>query len=182
MNTTTEIPGATSAAAPAAAADVTTTSPFRLKTILVPTDFSACSRKALQYALPFAQQQHSTIVLLYAAPIPSYAAAEFGGLDFTRLDGVLRNDGERRLSEFQSQEVPPEISSRCEVRVGAPDGAIVDAAQSLPADLIVISTHGHTGLKHVFLGSVAEHVVRNAPCPVLVVREREHEFLTGSKD
>jgi nucleotide-binding universal stress UspA family protein len=54
---------------------------------------------------------------------------------------------------------------------------IVGAAKKLESDLIVISTHGRTGLKHVFMGSVAENVVRLAPCPVLVVREHEHEFV-----
>ena len=54
---------------------------------------------------------------------------------------------------------------------------IAAAAKELDADLIIISTHGHTGLKHVFLGSVTENVARLAPCPVLVVREEEHEFL-----
>jgi universal stress protein A len=53
----------------------------------------------------------------------------------------------------------------------------VETARSLPADLIVISTHGRTGLKHILMGSVAEHVVQRAPCPVFVVREREHEIL-----
>jgi nucleotide-binding universal stress UspA family protein len=54
---------------------------------------------------------------------------------------------------------------------------IIEVARSLPADLIVISTHGRTGLNHVFLGSVVERVVQRAPCPVFVVREREHEIL-----
>jgi nucleotide-binding universal stress UspA family protein len=63
--------------------------------------------------------------------------------------------------------------------VGSPTLEIVEMARSLPADLIVISTHGRTGLKHVVLGSVAEHVVRRAPCPVLVVREEEHEILAS---
>ena len=54
--------------------------------------------------------------------------------------------------------------------------ALPAAAKELPADLVVMSTHGRTGLKHVFLGSVTDHVVRQAPCPVLIVRDREHEF------
>ena len=61
--------------------------------------------------------------------------------------------------------------------VGYCPRAIYEAAAKEGADLIIISTHGRTGLKHVFLGSVAENVVRLAPCPVLVVREHEHEFL-----
>ena len=54
---------------------------------------------------------------------------------------------------------------------------IVDSARMLKVDLIIISTHGYTGLKHVLLGSTTERVVRHAPCPVLVVREGEHEFI-----
>jgi universal stress protein A len=62
------------------------------------------------------------------------------------------------------------------VRTGFPSQEITQIAKNISADIVVISTHGHTGLKHVFLGSVAERVVRHAPCPVLVVRERERDF------
>jgi nucleotide-binding universal stress UspA family protein len=63
------------------------------------------------------------------------------------------------------------------LRTGQPHTEIVEAARELGADLIVLSTHGHTGLTHALLGSTAEKVVRHAPCPVLVVREKEHEFV-----
>jgi len=69
-----------------------------------------------------------------------------------------------------------QVSTETSVRSGQPAFEIIEAAKVLPADLIIMSTHGRTGLKHVFLGSVTEHVVRQAPCPVLVVRDREHEF------
>jgi universal stress protein A len=60
---------------------------------------------------------------------------------------------------------------------GVPYHEIVQAGQQFKADLIVLGTHGRTGLQHVFMGSTAERVVRHAACPVLVVREREHEFI-----
>jgi nucleotide-binding universal stress UspA family protein len=63
------------------------------------------------------------------------------------------------------------------VRTGTAFLEIAEAAKSLEADLIIIATHGYTGLKHLLLGSTAERVVRSAPCPVLVVREHEHEFV-----
>ena len=63
------------------------------------------------------------------------------------------------------------------VRTGVPYAEIAEAARALKADLIILTTHGYTGLKHVFLGSTAERVVRHAPCPVLTVREKEHEFV-----
>lgn len=68
------------------------------------------------------------------------------------------------------------------VTTGSPAAEIVGAATRLPADVIVISTHGRTGLKHVLLGSVAEHVVRHARCPVLGVRENEREFLAAQAE
>lgn len=66
------------------------------------------------------------------------------------------------------------------VRSGSPAFEIIEVAKFLPADVIVISTHGRTGLKHMLLGSVTERVVSRAPCPVLVVREREREFIASS--
>jgi Universal stress protein family len=65
-----------------------------------------------------------------------------------------------------------------QVRIGRPFHEIVTLAEALHIDLIIVATHGHTGLKHVFLGSTAERVIRHAPCPVLVVREKEREFVS----
>jgi nucleotide-binding universal stress UspA family protein len=67
------------------------------------------------------------------------------------------------------------------VRKGRPHREIVEAARTLKVDLIVISTHGYTGVNRALLGSVTERVVREAPCPVLVVREREHDFIKARK-
>ena len=151
-------------------------SPFTLKRILVPIDFSACSTKALQYALPLAKEHKAAITLLYVVA-PAYSAGEYGGIDYAQLDASMKDGGERELAKLALDEVRGEVSTDTLVRVGSPALEIVEIARSLPADLIVISTHGRTGLKHVVLGSVAEHVVQRAPCPVLVVREREHEIL-----
>jgi nucleotide-binding universal stress UspA family protein len=162
------------------------TSPFRLKRILVPIDFSDCSKKALRYALPLARQHEATITLLYVAALPAYYAVGDGGgfnyasfeADYVAIEAEMRASGEKRLSALAADETHGEVETNVLVRTGSPTLEIIDLARSLPADLIVISTHGRTGLKHVWLGSVAEHVVRHAPCPVLVVREQEHEFVT----
>ena len=69
------------------------------------------------------------------------------------------------------------IGAEALVRAGQPYYEITTAAKELDVDLIVITTHGRTGLKHALLGSTAERVVRHAPCPVLTVREREHDFI-----
>ena len=150
--------------------------PFRLKQILVPIDFSDCSKKALQYAIPLAKQHQSAITLLYVVP-PNYSLGEYGGLDYASLDAQMRASGDKQLAALVVDEVRGEVSADTLVRSGSPAVEIIQVAKALPADVIVISTHGRTGLKHVFLGSVAEEVVRRAPCPVLVVREQEHEFL-----
>lgn len=157
---------------------------FCLKKILVPVDFSDCSRKALQYAVPMARQNGSSLTLLYVGVLPDYLGLDGGGFDygiydpdFSAVEADLRASGQQRLDQLIAEQVPREVPCETLIQVGAPKSEILAAARNLPADLIILSTHGRTGLKHVLLGSVAEHVVREAPCPVLVVREREHEFL-----
>lgn len=151
-------------------------SPFKLKHILVPIDFSDCSKKALQYALPLAKEHQAALTLLYVVA-PAYGAGESGGVDYAQLEASMREGGEKELAKLAVDEVRGEVSAATLIRVGSPAREIIETARSLPADLIVISTHGRTGLKHVFLGSVAERIVQRAPCPVFVVREREHEIL-----
>ena len=155
-----------------------TTAPFRIKKILVPIDFSECAKKALEYALPLARQHMAEVVLLYVAPTPSYAGGEYGIIDSSALDAEICANSEKRLEAFVSSEIRADVTVKTITHTGSASAEIIDVASSLPADIIVISTHGYSGLKHVLLGSVAEHVVRHAPCPVLVVREKEHEFLT----
>ena len=159
-----------------AASRTTPRSPFKLKHILVPVDFSDCSKKALEYALPLAQEHNAVITLLFVVE-PAYGAGEYGGVDYSNLKRDAKEHGERELDKLATDELHRDVSVVSLVRTGSPSREIIEAAESLPADLIVISTHGRTGLKHVFLGSVAEHVVQRAPCPVLVVREREREIL-----
>jgi nucleotide-binding universal stress UspA family protein len=153
-------------------------SALKLKQILVPIDFSDCSKKALQYALPLAKEHEAALTLLYVVP-PAYGAGEYGGIDYAQLEASMREGGERELAKLAVDEVCGEVPADTRVRIGSPAANILEVARSLPADLIVISTHGRTGLKHVVLGSVAEHVVQRAPCPVFVVRECEHEILAS---
>lgn len=152
-------------------------SPFRLKKILVPVDFSDCSKKALQYALPLARQHGAGLVLLHVAPPPVYTVGEFGTVDSGALEEEMRKRSEQQLAAFEANEVGTGVPCERMLLMGDAAREIVRQAKEAEVDLIVISTHGRTGLKHVLLGSVAEHVVRRASCPVLVVREQEHEFL-----
>lgn len=151
--------------------------PFKLARILVPVDFSDCSRKALQYAVPLARQFGAGITLLHVVHVYYPSGSEFGMIDVPLLESDLRKGAETQLGALAEQEIGSQVPCRAEVRVGAAVPEIISAARRLESDLIILSTHGRTGLKHVFLGSVAENVVRLAPCPVLVVREHEHEFI-----
>jgi len=154
-------------------------SSFRLKRILVPIDFSDCSRKALQYALPLAKEHQAAITLLYVAA-PACGAGEYGAVDYGQWETSMKDSGANELAKLARDQIRGQVSANTLVCVGSPAWEIVEVARSLPADLIVISTHGRTGLKHVVLGSVAEQVVQRAPCPVLVVRECEREILASS--
>lgn len=148
---------------------------FHIKKILVPVDFSNCSKKALMYAVPFAKQFDATIMVVHVAPYcvqPSemvVADAQLLEANLSALNNLVR-------------EISGAAQVEARVRVGNPASEIVELAQESQTDLIIISTHGKSGLLHVFMGSTAERVVRHAPCPVLVVREREHEFVSGSPD
>lgn len=150
---------------------------FKLKKILVPIDFSECSRKALQYAVPFAKQFGASLTLLHVVHI-NYAGAEYGPIDFPLLERQLQENGEKQIAALVKKHIGDQVPAETLVRTGRAASEIVEAARELDIDLIIISTHGYTGLKHVFLGSTTENVVRYAPCPVLTVREHEHEFVT----
>lgn len=151
-------------------------SPFCIERILVPVDFSECSRKALRYAVPFAKQFGASLTLLFVTQV-NYAVGEFGVVDAPLMEGQVREAAEQAMDKLINEEIGGAVPATKQTRIGRPASEIAAAAKELNTDLIIISTHGHTGLKHVFLGSVTENVARVAPCPVLVVREEEHEFL-----
>ena len=164
----------------AAANDTRPKSAFQIQNILVPMDFSDCSKKALRYAIPLAKEHGAALTLLYVVPTPSYVIGEYGIETYLETQAEMRAKGGRELARLVVNEIKGEVPADSCVAVGSAAHHIVDVAKTANADVIVISTHGRTGLKHVLLGSVAEHVIRHAPCPVLVVREREREFLANS--
>jgi len=148
----------------------------RLKSILVPVDFSPCSLKALTYAVALAKEFDASVVLLHVAE-PWHAGERFASVG---QRGQLRQDAAQRLAQLVSGEVSPRVEARWFLREGVPGQVISDFARKICADLIVIATHGYTGLRSVLLGSTTQRVVQHAPCPVLVVRERQHEFITAA--
>lgn len=156
----------------------TALSPFKLKKILVPTDFSEFSDKALNYAVAFAEQFGARLILLHVVE-PAVYPENYMMVPqtFDDLNQNLINAAKERLAKVVLERISQRFEAESEIRLGRPYTEIVDAAKSKNVDLIIIGTHGYTGLKHVVLGSTAERVVRYAPCPVLTVREAEHEFV-----
>ena len=149
---------------------------FAIKTILVPTDFSDCSRKALRYAVPLARQFGAKIVLMHVAAF-QYAGSESDDLELPQIEKQIVAEYRQRLAKLGAQEAGANVRVDTIAWVGKVVPEIISAAKSIKADLIVISTHGGSCAGKLDLGSTTERVVRHAPCPVLVVREREHEFL-----
>jgi nucleotide-binding universal stress UspA family protein len=150
-----------------------------LHRILVPTDFSKYSHNALTYAAAFAEKFGAELYLLHVvqdlalfipeavsvAPPVTPPIEQMTAAVHEALQRVVR---EEDLGRFKVH---------CEVREGTPFYEIIQFAKESDIDLIIMGTHGHSGLVHVLLGSVTEKVVRKAPCPVLTVRDPEHEFV-----
>jgi universal stress protein A len=148
----------------------------RFERVLVPVDFSDTSRKALEAALPFARQFGASLTLLHVIE-PVVYPVDYLVVPPEMEDATiaLGREAKNRLAAMKvdaSQANGVEIDSI--TRTGRPYQEIIEAAKSLRADLIVIGTHGYTGLKKIYLGSTAERVMRHAPCPVLVVRDLDY--------
>lgn len=151
------------------------------KSILVPVDFSSASNKALAYAAVLAEQFDARLTLLYvrepaaSVGIDGFYPLMVGSEELTTAyQENLAKLAQRQLGDTRRVE-------KILVREGRAYFEIAEAARALKSDVIVISTHGYSGLSHVLLGSVTERVVRHAPCPVLVVREHENEFVGARK-
>lgn len=145
-----------------------------IRTILVPTDFSPPSLKALKYARALAKEFGAALHLLHVNDIAVEAPTLAPLFPANREMG---NKLRRRLHAIAAECALPIRGLRCHVRVGKAFNEVCDAARELRADLIITATHGYTGVTRVLLGSTAERIVQHSPCPVLVVREREREFI-----
>ena len=147
-----------------------------LKKILVPVDFSEPCLKALHYALALAQHFGSQIILMHVIRKASPATRLV--INQSKSKNHLREEANRLLNSFIKKHIQIKVNLDQTIKTGVPFNEIVNTAKRYNVDAIVIATHGYSGLKHITMGSTAERVVRYASCPVLVVREKEHDFLS----
>ena len=153
---------------------------IRIDRILVPTDFSEFSRPAVNYAVAMAERFAAQLHILHVVPDPAMLvpdAAVFTVESMQAQSEKLVADAERMLQQIPELSMGVPSITRA-VRVGAAFMEIIEYAQSQQIDLIVIGTHGRSGFAHILMGSVAERVVRKAPCPVLSVKPEGHQFVS----
>ena len=150
-----------------------------MNAVLVATDFGETSNAALIYGRNLARTFGARLHVLHVAEkVSSMAGEEFfpGDLDALQADVLQRATA--RLDALLSDSDLTMLRATPVVRASSNTAdAIIAYAKEAHADIIVVGTHGRGPLPHLFMGSVAEHVVRHAPCPVLVVRPNEHEFV-----
>jgi nucleotide-binding universal stress UspA family protein len=144
---------------------------MQIRSILVPTDFSESASRALEHAIAWAKTFRARIHLLHAYQVPiQIGVGEPVPLPQEFFD-QMRERAQRRLDELAAKLRSDGIDAATHLTPEAASRAIVEVAEQLGVDLIVMGTRGLTGMKHVLLGSVAERTVRLAPCPVMTVKE-----------
>jgi universal stress protein A len=141
------------------------------KRILVPLDFSHPSRRAMRFARNWAELFAAQVCLLHVVE-PTAAAGEFGPVPLGAVQRDIPDKAKAALRDLARAEFPESIPVSVIVRKGSAFDQIAATARDIRADIIIIATHGRTGLKRVLLGSTAERVARHAPCPVLILRRR----------
>jgi nucleotide-binding universal stress UspA family protein len=143
-----------------------------VRRILVPVDFSEHAEYVMEWASHLALEHASHLILLHVYHLP---------VEFQQLEGAylppdfwanVKKEADQTLGRYAGELRKKGLDVEAVVREGYPATAIVDEAASQNVDLIVIGTHGLSGLKHLLLGSIAERVVQKAPCPVLAVKRR----------
>jgi universal stress protein A len=158
--------------------------------ILVPTDLSDASRVGLQYAFEMATSVHATVIVYYVAHYESDFSYPLGigeastaympTQDFAEFMRQRKHALKQFVQENFSH-LTQDIDLSLETDIGAAEDMILQKATQAGVDLIIMSTHGRTGLNHILIGSVTEHVVRKASCPVLSLRVKDLQKTTNSE-
>jgi len=147
---------------------------FPVNKILCPIDFSEHSLEALDNAVEMAQNLSSELVLTHIiSPIPVRPTpTQPSEFDVSGYRDTLEENSEENMDSVIKKHIPDNVKVKKVIRSGMPAQEIDDIAEEENIDLLIISTHGRTGLSHVIFGSVAEKIIRHAPCPVLTIRSK----------
>ncbi len=143
-----------------------------IKKVLVPIDFSDYSKSALRYAVNFAKSFNAEIILIYVVePIIYPPDFSMGQIAMPTINTDWDNRAKEELDKLAKNEITNNGKVKTIIKTGKPFAEIIETAKEEDIDLIIISTHGHSGVEYILFGSTAEKVVRKAPCPVLTLRE-----------
>ncbi len=140
--------------------------------VLVPIDFSEYSKNAFKYSIDFVKLFDAELFLIYVVePIIYPADFSLGQVAIPSIDIDMQKKAEDELNSLAKQFIKNNLKYKVVIKTGKPFVEINEYAREQDIDMIIIATHGHTGVEHLLFGSTAEKVVRKAPCPVLTLRE-----------
>ncbi len=152
---------------------------IQIDKILCPVDFSDSSEHAIGYAMAFAETHQAELKFLHVMDYSTFDIPDFPSVVEFSSDIIdqIREGCEKRLVELARTQREDYSEVTCQLTMGTPFVEIINTAREDETDLIIMGTHGRSGLAHVLMGSVAAKVVRKSPCPVLTVKHPEHEFI-----
>ena len=140
--------------------------------ILVPIDFSDYSKSALKYAVNFCKNCQAEMFLIYVVEQVVYPPDfSMGQIAIPSVNAEWDERARQELDKLAKEHIPSTVQVKTIIKTGKPFIEIIETAGELDIDLIIIATHGRSGMEHILFGSTAEKVVRKAPCPVLTLRE-----------
>lgn len=143
-----------------------------IKKVLVPIDFSDYSKSALKYAVSFCKHFNADIILIYVIePVIYPPDFSMGQIAIPSVNTEWDERAKEELDKLAKSDITKGAHVKTIIKTGKPFIEIIETAAELDVDLIIIATHGHSGVEHILFGSTAEKVVRKAPCPVLTLRE-----------
>ena len=152
---------------------------IKIANVLVATDFGKASESALAYGREIARTFGARLHVLHVIENPMiWVGSESAGIDLVRIQKDLEDSAVEQMNRLVTAEDRQQLRAVTVIRTGrSPALEIVDQARLANVDVVIMGTHGRTAVSHLLMGSVAEKVVRLAPCPVLTVRHPEHEFI-----
>lgn len=153
-----------------------------IKKVLIPIDFSDYSKNSLRYSVNFTRCFNAELILIYVIePVIYPPDFSMGQIAVPAVDVDIDKRASEELQKLAKTEIPADMKVKTLVKTGKPFVEIIETAAAENIDLIIIASHGHSGVEHILFGSTADKVVRKAPCPVLTLREPVKGFSIKDK-